>query len=75
MQKGDDTKNLYKKKKQRIMPQIREQEHTHTHTHTHTEKQLSALEIINLHEKDLKWMIVKTIQDLGNKLEGKTDKV
>ena len=38
-------------------------------------KQLSDLEIINLHEKDSRLMIVKMIQDIGNKLEAKTDKL
>ena len=37
-------------------------------------KQLSCLEIINLHEKDFKLMILKMIQDIGNKLEAKIDK-
>ena len=39
------------------------------------EKQLSDLEISNLHEKDFIPMIVKMIQVLGNKLEAKTDKL
>ena len=38
-------------------------------------KQLSDLEIINLHETDLRLMMVKMIQDLGNKLEAKRDKL
>ena len=33
------------------------------------------MEIINLHEKDFRLMIVKIIQDIGNKLEAKTDKL
>ena len=37
------------------------------------EKQLNDLEITNLHEKDYRLIIVKMIQDLGNKLEEKTD--
>ena len=37
------------------------------------EKPLSDLEIINLHERDFILMIVKMIQDLGNKLEAKID--
>ena len=52
--RGDHTKNLYKMKRQRFMTQIREQEET-------PEKQLSELAIINLHEKDLRLMIVKMI--------------
>ena len=48
------------------MTQIREQEKT-------PEKQLSDLEIINLHEKDFRLMIVKMIQNIRNKLEAKMD--
>ena len=33
------------------------------------------MEIIKLHEKDFRLMIVKMIQDLGNKLESKIDKL
>ena len=62
------TKNLYKMKRQRIITQIREQE-------KNPEKQLSDLETINLHEKDFRLVIVKMIQDLGNKLQAKTDKL
>ena len=51
------------------MTQIREQEKKKK-----TEKQLSDLEITNLHEKDLRLMTVKMSQDLGNKLEAKIDK-
>ena len=40
-----------------------------------TEKQLSDLEITNIHEKDFRPMIVKMIQNLGNKLEEKIDKL
>ena len=40
-----------------------------------TEKQLGDLEITNFHEKDFRLMIVKMIQDLGNKLEAKIDKL
>ena len=39
------------------------------------EKQLSDLDIISLHEKDFRLMTVKMIQDLGNKLEAKADKL
>ena len=35
------------------------------------EKQLSELEISNLHEKDFRVMIVRMIQDLRGKLEAK----
>ena len=50
------------------MTQIREQE-------KNPENQLSDLEIINLHEKEFRLTIVKMIQDLGNKLEEKIDKL
>ena len=50
------------------MTQIREQEKT-------PEKQLRDLEIISLHEKDFRLMIVKMIQDFGNKLKAKIDKL
>ena len=38
-------------------------------------KLLSDLEIISLREKDFRLIIVKMIQDLGNKLEAKIDKL
>ena len=47
-------------KRQRVMTQMREQEKT-------AEKQVSDLEIINLHEKDFRLITVKIIQDLENK--------
>ena len=50
------------------MTQIREKEKI-------PEKQLSDLEIINLLEKEFRLMIVKMIQNLGNKLDAKTDKL
>ena len=37
------------------------------------EKQLSDLEIISLPEKVFRLMILKMMQDIGNKLEAKTD--
>ena len=52
------------------MTQIKEQEKKNR-----KKKHLSDLEITNLHEKDFRLMIVKTIQDLGNKLEPKIDKL
>ena len=48
--KGDHTKSLHKMKRQRIVTQIGEQEPP-------PQKQLSDLEIINLHEKDFRLMI------------------
>ena len=51
------------------MTQIREQEKSPE------KKQLSDLEITGLHEKDFRLMIVKMIQDIGNKLEAKIDKL
>ena len=52
-------------KRQRIITQMREQEKI-------PEKQLSGLEIISLQEKDFRLMIVKVMQDIGNRLEAKT---
>ena len=54
------------KKKQRTITQTREQEKT-------PEKQLSDLEIISLPEKVFRLMMLKMMQDIGNKLEAKTD--
>ena len=53
-------------KRQRTITQIREQE-------KNPEKQLSDLEIISLQEKDFRLMMLKMMQDIGNKLEAKTD--
>ena len=39
------------------------------------EKQLSDLDITNLHGKDFRLTIVNMTQDLGNKLEAKIDKL
>ena len=50
------------------MTQIRQQPKT-------PEKQLSDLKINKLNEKDFGLMIVKMIQDLGNRLETKIDKL
>ena len=55
-------------KKQRITTQIKEQERK-------KKKQISGLEITNLHEKNFRLTTVKMIQDLGNKLKAKTDKL
>ena len=38
-------------------------------------KQLNDLEIAKLHEKDVRLMIAKMIQDLGRKWEAKIDKL
>ena len=54
-------------KRQGAITQIREKEKKTP------EKQLSDLEIISLQEKDFRLVIVKVIQDTGNKLEVKTD--
>ena len=48
------------------MTQIKEQEKT-------PEKQLSDLEIISLQEKDFRLMMLKMMQNIGNKLEAKID--
>ena len=55
-------------KRQRNLTQINEQE-------KNPKNQLSDLQISNLHEKDFRLMIVKMIQDLGNKLQAKIDKL
>ena len=55
-------------KRQRTVTQIREKEKT-------PEKQLSDLEIINFHERDFKQMMLKMMQDIGNKLEAKMDNI
>ena len=55
-----------KMKRQRTITQIREKE-------KNPEKQLSDLEIISLQEKDFKLMMLKMMQDIGNKLEAKMD--
>ena len=53
-------------KRQRTKTQIREKEKT-------PEKKLSDLEIISLQEKDSRLMMLKMMQDTGNKLEAKSD--
>ena len=49
-------------KRQRTISQIREKE-----------EHLSAQEILSLQEKDFRPMTVKMVQDIGNRLEAKTD--
>ena len=58
--------NPIKMKRQRPITQIREKGKT-------SEKQLSDLEIISLQEKDFRLMMLKMMQDIGNKLEAKMD--
>ena len=53
-------------KRQRTITQIREKEKT-------PEKQLSDLEILSLQEKDFRLLMLKMMQDIGNKLEAKMD--
>ena len=53
-------------KRQRIITQIREKE-------KNPEKQLSDQEILSPQEKDFRLLILKMMQDIGNKLEAKTD--
>ena len=53
-------------KRQRTIPQIREQEKT-------SEKQLSDLEIMSLWEKDFRLMMLMMTKDTGNKLEAKIE--
>ena len=69
--KRNHSKNLYKKAENYDSDKgIREQQQQKT-----TEKQLSDLEITNLHEKEFRLMVVKMTQDLRNKLEEKMDKL
>ena len=51
-----------KLKRRRTITQIREKEKT-------SEKQLSDLEILSLQKKDFRLLMLKIMQDIGNKLE------
>ena len=53
-------------KRQRTITQMREKGKT-------PEKQLSDKEILSLQEKDFRLLMLKKIQDIGNKLEAKMD--
>ena len=53
-------------KRQRTIFQMRNKEKT-------PEKQLSDQEILSLQEKDLRLLMLKMMQDIGNKLEAKTE--
>ena len=53
-----------KMKRQRAMSQMKEQDNT-------PEKQLNEVQIRNLPKKEFRIMIVKMIQDLGKRMEGK----
>ncbi|RKM64267.1 hypothetical protein C0215_19245 [Clostridioides difficile] len=55
-----------KMKRQRTITQMREKEKT-------PEKQLSDQEILSLQEKDFRLLMLKMMQDIGNKLEAKMD--
>ena len=55
-------------KRQRAMYQMKEKDKT-------PEKQLNEVEIGNLPEKEFRIMIVKIIQDLGKRMEAKTEKM
>ena len=55
-------------KTQRAMYQMKEQDKT-------PEKQLNEVEIGNLPEKEFRITIVKMIQDLGKRMEAKTEKM
>ena len=55
-------------KRQRTMYQMKEQDKT-------TEKQLNKVEIGNLPGKEFRIMKVKMIQDLGNRMEAKIEKI
>ena len=56
-------------KRQNPITQTREKETKQNKT----EKQLSDLEIISLQEKDFRLMMLKMMQDTGDKLEAKMD--
>jgi len=53
-------------KRQRTITQMREKEKT-------PEKRLSGQEILGLQEKDFRLLMLKMMQDIGNKLEAKMD--
>ena len=53
-------------KRQRTITQIREKE-------IPPEKQLSDQEIFSLQEKDFRLLMLKIMEDIGNKLEAKMD--
>ena len=53
-------------KRQRTITQMREKE-------KNSEKQLSHEEILSLQEKDFRLLLLKMMQDIGNKLEAKMD--
>ena len=53
-------------KRQRTITQMREKEKI-------PEKQLSIEEILSLQEKDFRLLMLKMMQDIGNKLEAKMD--
>ena len=55
-------RQIDKMKRQRAMYQMKEQDKT-------PEKQLNEVEIGNLPEKEFRIMIVKMIQNLGNRME------
>ena len=53
-------------KRQRTITQMREKGKT-------PENQLSNEEILSLHEKDFRLLMIKMMQDIGNKLEAKME--
>ena len=53
-------------KRQRTVTQMRKKE-------KNPEKQLSKEEILSLQEKDFRLLMLKMMQDIGNKLEAKMD--
>ena len=55
-------------KKQKVMSQIKWQDKI-------PEKQLTEVELANLPEKEFRIMIVKMIQDLGERMEAKIEKM
>ena len=53
-------------KRHKTVTQMRAKEET-------TENQLSDQEILSLHEKDFRLLMLKMMQDIGHKLEAKMD--
>ena len=62
------TKNLDEMKRKRVMSQTKGQDKT-------LETQLNKVEAGNLPEKEFRIMIVKMIEDLGKRMEGRIEKM
>ena len=68
MEQKPHSQKIDKKKRQSAMYQMKEQDKM-------PEKQLNEVEIGNLPEKEFRIMRVKMIQDLGKRMEAKTEKM